>query len=880
MNRPLLALLAAPFLSSAQASTPTVAKLLSPPRADHFAANFGDAVACNDRWLVIGEPRYQAQAAGAGAVHVYDARTRRYLRLLIDAETVASDEFGTSVAVFGDLALIGSRKGDGVVADSGTAYLYHLPTGRRLKKLQAPAGIANTEFGYSVALTATRAIVGEPQGAGVAGAVHVFDIETGNHLAEIIAPGGNAGHRFGHSIAASGGQMVIGAPNAGQLVAGSGDAYVFELINYSFIRNLVPLDAVTGDLFGTSVALDGHIALVGATSRATNVANTGAAFLIDTRTGIVLHTLSSGEGIAADQFGSSVSIAGNLAAIGARRFDLTALSNTGGAYVFSIADGNLQNRFDPPDRWSSAVVGHSIALCGDRLVVGGTGTSERGNGAGSVYIWTGISAEFPMQVLAAKGNTAPGTSTAAYSSFQSAVLSPMDKGGFTAATSNRSVGLFENFTTSGLHALTRTGILASDLDPTLAAATITGLSSLRFNQADAFLSQITVKGPTITSRNNRLLARHDGTAWRPLIRTGQPSAALGGLPIARMGDVVQSQDSVATTFTLQTGGSITRANDSGVLIMDPLTGLPDAASLREGDVTLIGTVGQCADRFSLEGNAGVQPVFLDFGSGSRLTLVQSVLNGGAGLRVVSQGDAAAGGGEFRSFLAESISRTTNAIVYRASLTGVPSTQSEGVWHRSAGLIARKGDPAPITPSTALWKRFLGVWAVGDQEALILAQFSGRGISSRNDCALLLRQSNGQWLTLIREGDAIPTGEAVRIGSIQRVECDAENGHYLVLTSLSGAPATSNQALLAGQLSAGDHNQPGSRLPSVRLRKGSAYLANLGASTFLKSITAPTSGRDATGAGSKGLASPINGHGSLLLNATFTSGANVLIQGRP
>ncbi|MCB1064109.1 MAG: hypothetical protein KDN20_14465 [Verrucomicrobiae bacterium] len=879
MNRPLLFLLAALLLSSAQASTPTVAKLLSPPRADHFAANFGNAVACNDRWLVIGEPRYQAQATGAGAVHVYDARTRRYLRLIVDEETVANDEFGTSVAVFGDLALIGSRNGDGIEADSGTAYLYHLPTGRRLQKLQAPAGTANAEFGYSVALTANSAIVGEPQGAALAGAVHVFDIESGNHLAEIIAPGGNAGHRFGQSIAASGGQIVIGAPNAGQLVAGSGDAYVFELINYSFIRNLVPLDAVTGDLFGSSVALDGHIALVGATSRATNVANTGAAFLIDTRTGTVLHTLSSGEGIAADQFGSSVSISGSLAAVGARRFDLPAAGNTGAAYVFSIIDGSLQNRFDPSDRWGSAVLGHSITMCGDRLVVGGTGTSERGSGAGSVYIWSGISTAFPMQVLAAKGNTAPGTSAAAYSGFQSAVLSPMDTVGFTAATSNRSVGLFENFTTSGLRALTRTGILAADLDPTLAAATITGLSSLRFNQADALLSQLTVKGPAITSRNNRLLARHDGTAWLPLIQTGQPSAALGGLPIARMGDVVQSQDSVATTFTLQTGGSITRVNDSGVLIMDPLNGVPDTASLREGDISLIGTVGQTASRFCLEGNSGLQPVFLDFGSGPLLSLVHSILHGGAGVRLVSQGDAADGGGTYRSFLAESIS-PTNALLHRASLTGVPAAKNEGVWHNNVGLIASKGDPAPVTPSTALWKRFLGVWAVGDQEVLILAQFSGRGITSRNDCALLLRQSSGQWITLLREGDAIPNGEIGRIGTIQRVELQPENGHYLVLTSLSGAPASSNQALFVGQLSAGDSSQPGARLPSLRLRKGSAYLATLGASTQLKSLAPLTSGRDATGAGSKGLAAPLNGQGSLLLNATFTSAANVLIQGRP
>src|SRR5207244_7086884 len=79
----------------------------------------------------------------------------------------------------------------------------------------------------------------------------------------LIAADGAASDTVGSSVAVSGGTAVLGDPNAN---SGRGSAYVFVLsgTTWVFQAKLTASDGATGDGFGTSVSISGNTAVVGA----------------------------------------------------------------------------------------------------------------------------------------------------------------------------------------------------------------------------------------------------------------------------------------------------------------------------------------------------------------------------------------------------------------------------------------------------------------------------------------------------------------------------------------------------------------------------------------------------------------------------------------
>ena len=81
-------------------------------------------------------------------------------------------------------------------------------------------------------------------------------------------------------------------------------------------------DAVSGDLFGSAVALDGNMALVGAPAHGHLGSGAGAAYLFDTTTGNQLHEILATDEVpfdqyAGDKFGFGVALSGNQALVSA-----------------------------------------------------------------------------------------------------------------------------------------------------------------------------------------------------------------------------------------------------------------------------------------------------------------------------------------------------------------------------------------------------------------------------------------------------------------------------------------------------------------------------------------------------------------------------------
>ena len=281
---------------------------------------------------------------------------------LLATDGAAGDQFGYSVALSGDTAVIGARFDDDDVngLESGSAYVFTRTgtTWTQQAKLTAADGAAGDQFGYSVALSGDTAVITADADDDVvngvdSGSAYVFTRSgtTWTQQAKLTAADGAAGDQFGVRVALSGDTAVIGARfDDDDDVNGldSGSAYVFTRseTTWSQQAKLTAADGAAGDWFGYSVALSGDNALIGAhfDDDDVNGVDSGSAYVF-TRSGTTWSQqarLTAADGAAGDQFGGRVAISGDTALIGARLVndDVNGV-DSGAAYVFTgVLDGD------------------------------------------------------------------------------------------------------------------------------------------------------------------------------------------------------------------------------------------------------------------------------------------------------------------------------------------------------------------------------------------------------------------------------------------------------------------------------------------------------------------------------------------------------------
>lgn len=216
---------------------------------------------------------------------------------LVDGDGAAGDHFGISVALADDTAVVGAYA-DHTTAGNGAGSAYVLTrvgaTWTIQAKLTAVGGQAFDNFGYSVALSGDTALVGAHRDSTVfghtSGSAYVFTrVGTSwSQQAHLFAVDGATGNFFGYSVALLGDTALIGArlgDSPSSFDAGS--AYVFTRsgVDWSQQAKLIASDGVANDNFGVSVALTNDTALVGA-DLADNLGgeDSGSAYVF-TRTG-------------------------------------------------------------------------------------------------------------------------------------------------------------------------------------------------------------------------------------------------------------------------------------------------------------------------------------------------------------------------------------------------------------------------------------------------------------------------------------------------------------------------------------------------------------------------------------------------------------------
>ena len=227
----------------------------------------GSSVAMSGNTVLVGNPGDDTGATDAGSAYLYDAGTLNLLRTLNNATPAASDSFGSSVAISGDIVVVGAPGDDTGATDAGSAYIFDAVTGDLLWTLNNPTPEAGDQFGYSVAVSGNTVVVGAPYddtGVTDSGAAYVFDAATGNLLSALVNPTPAESDNFGFSVAVCGSTVLVGAPYDDAGATDSGSAYIFHASTGILLSTLVNPTPASGDGFGWSVALSETRAVVGA----------------------------------------------------------------------------------------------------------------------------------------------------------------------------------------------------------------------------------------------------------------------------------------------------------------------------------------------------------------------------------------------------------------------------------------------------------------------------------------------------------------------------------------------------------------------------------------------------------------------------------------
>jgi len=332
---------------------------------------FGTSVAISGTTAIVGVVRDDDNGPGSGSAYLFDITTGLQIAKLLPSDGTAGDRFGESIGISGTTAIVGASWNDDNGANSGSAYLFDITTGLQIAKLLPSDGAPNELFGDSVAISGTTAIVGashDDDNGFASGSAYLFDITTGLQIAKLLASDGGSLDEFGTSVAINGGTAIVGAMWDADNGANSGSAYLFDITTGLQIAKLLSSDVAVSDFFGGSVAISDTTAIVGALGNDDNGQQSGSAYLFDITTGLQIAKLLPSNGAALDRYGYSVAISGTTAIVGAIGDDDNGLQS-GSAYAFCVFSGFAD--FCSGDGGDQ--MGCTNCPCGNNAVPGTTG---------------------------------------------------------------------------------------------------------------------------------------------------------------------------------------------------------------------------------------------------------------------------------------------------------------------------------------------------------------------------------------------------------------------------------------------------------------------------------------------------------------------------
>lgn len=337
--------------------------LAAPPTGIQTDASLGQSVVANGQYTVAGAPLDDWAGQNSGVVKVFDSTTGALLHVLVNPTPDSGDQFGYALAISGSRLVVGAHLDDTMALNAGMVYVYDLagptPTVPTFV-LQHSEPAANDNFGFSVAISGSRVAVGcqlDDVGATNSGTVLLFDLDgaTPTTPTLILAnPSPALNDQFGYSVALSGSRLAVGTPLDDTGASNAGTVYLFDLAGATPIMPVL--------------------------------------------------TLVNPNPVAQDQFGFALALTGEVLAVGLPFYD-AAVNNVGRVYVYDFAGGYTAEAswiLNNPAPIANDQFGYAVAVHGRKVVVG-VPTDDEGafdTGRAFVYDLEGGTPTLPMASLA------------------------------------------------------------------------------------------------------------------------------------------------------------------------------------------------------------------------------------------------------------------------------------------------------------------------------------------------------------------------------------------------------------------------------------------------------------------------------------------------
>lgn len=308
------------------------------------AEGLGSSVAAFGSDALVGAPRALVGGIRAGAAYIFNASTgQQTLTMTNPGPDPAIEElFGSAVAdVNGDVvAGAPGVKVSGAFNSAGEAYHMNGVTGAYSGTLANPSAANFEYFGSAVVAYGNDVLIGAKYDGGPGmdyGAVYLMDLETLTVMRTFTNPTPAPNDQFGIAVAAFGNRVLIGAPNDDVAASDAGAAYLFDgdtgLLLHTFLLTATTHTPAANDHFGAAVSLNGQHILIGAPDRDGGAVDAGAAYLFNATTYGFIQVFSNPSPAVNDGFGSSLAVNTDLFLVGAPRVS----STVGEAYLFSFA---------------------------------------------------------------------------------------------------------------------------------------------------------------------------------------------------------------------------------------------------------------------------------------------------------------------------------------------------------------------------------------------------------------------------------------------------------------------------------------------------------------------------------------------------------------
>ena len=405
MGRPRLAVtllatlgLMTPALGSTPPEVPPQASIAPDAIADFDA--FGASVALDGETAVVGAQGIDQGGFNRGGGWVLAANGSSWTptTAIIPALAEPSDEFGAAVAVAEGFAFLGSfDQSAGSVDAPPFVAVFEAAVGTWSEVSPITIDLPlDSGFGSAIDADQDLVVIGAPlldlEIRDEGGAFIYRRVGTSFTLeASLVAPDAFENDRFGFAVAVSGDRVVVGAPRDDDAGIDGGAAWVFELVDgtWTATSKIVRTERDWYAGFGSAVDIDGDLLAIGAPRDDLGGLDDGAVRtyqrLDETTWALEAAIVGDDDGSWGREVGDAVSLDGERLVIGAPA-DPRMGSNAGAAFTWIRENGSWrpESQIRSEEVTGLALLGAAVGASDGRVLIGVPVTSAFGQYAGGV----------------------------------------------------------------------------------------------------------------------------------------------------------------------------------------------------------------------------------------------------------------------------------------------------------------------------------------------------------------------------------------------------------------------------------------------------------------------------------------------------------------